>query len=122
VIAEAVDLSSGTLAVGVVATLLVTAAAGGAAYATIMGRLSTLADAVKAIGRRLDKHEDAATEHRHDDNDRFQHTEIRLGKIEQVLASDLTPVEQIRPPTDKHRQLRGRTPRPTGDTGPGESR
>lgn len=121
-IAEAIDLSSGTLAVGVVATLLVAAMGFGAGYARIMARLEQLTDAVKGLGRRLDKHEDAATEHRHDDNDRFQHTEVRLGKIEQVLASDLTPVEQVRPPTDKHRQLRGRTPRPTGDTGPGESR
>lgn len=121
-IAEAVDLSSGTLAVGVVATLLVTAAAGGAAYATIMSRLGQMADALKSIVRRIDKHEDAAQEHRHDDADRFQHVEVRMGKIEQVLASDLTPVEQIRPPSGKHQPLRGRTPRSTSDTGPGESR
>jgi len=122
VIAEAVDLSSGTLAVGVVATLLVTAAAGGAAYATIMSRLGTMAEALRSIVKRLDKHEDAATEHRHDDADRFQDTEVRLGKIEQVLSSDLTPVEQLRPPSGRHQPLRGRTPRPTSDTGPGESR
>lgn len=119
-IAEAVDLGSGTIAVGVVATLLVVAAGGGAAYARIVTRLDGIGDVLKAIGKRLDKHEESAQDHRHDDAAKFQDAEIRLSRLE--VHAELTPIG--REPTGPRDRLRGNTPRPsrrsdTGDTDSG---
>jgi hypothetical protein len=120
VIAEALALDSGTVTVGGVVTALMLVAAGSAGWSTLRADVRSLAKDVRDAIRRLDKAEQAAADHRHDDAARFQEQELRVSRLE--THAELTPITEMRPPTGPHRHLRGRPPRPPSDTDAGESR
>lgn len=108
-IAEVLD--AGVVTVGAVAGLLGLAALGGAGYAGIKAAIGRLDEKVGDIAKAVVKIEKGATDHRHDDNDRFDDLGHRLGRIEfwHEKNGDFTPVRD----TDKHRRVR---PTDSGDS------
>lgn len=117
-IAEALD--AGVVSVAAVGGLLGAAIIGGIAWGSIRTQLGHLTEAIRAIGKRMDKHEDAAQEHRHDDNTRFHEQSLTIARLTGAMERDglLTP-----PPRDTgpHPPVRSKIPRPrdTGDTDTG---
>lgn len=101
-IAEALD--AGTVTIGAVAALLVLASTGGAGVATIRAALGRIDGTLKDLGKRLDRHEEDAREHRHHDNTVHQALDVRVSRVEQVLGSELTPLP--REPTGPRRRIK----------------